>query len=262
METDAPSWRSHALCASDVPWPERFWGPERLDETAWRELAARLDPSHEIDTLSARLAGVSDVIDVGGGTGLLTQAIAARVAAVTIIEPSAQQRAHLPRGMVAISGRAEAIPLPDATADAAIATWVLQYCDDPQIAITELARVARRRVAIVQAAPDNDLVQIYNAEAAIAGRPPAHHGWLLARAASLLAEAGFSIELSRVLVPMRCHVDESALVADTLARLHFTGHPALRSMITATTPMIAQRAAAGGLCDDGVLLLARRSRSP
>lgn len=254
------TWREHPLCASPTPWPARFWGPERLDPAAWRELAGRLIIDDEIARLCAVLAGVDHVIDVGGGTGLLTQALAARVAPVTIVEPSAEQRAHLPPGLAAIAGRAEAVPLPDASADAAIATWVLQYCDDPAQAVRELARLARRKVAIVQAAPDNQLVDIYNVEAAIAGAPPAHHGWLLALAAETLGAAGFAIELTRVRAPVRVAVDDAAAVADTLARLHFADHPALPAMCAATAPMIAAAAHTGALVDDGVLLLARRPR--
>lgn len=233
-------------------------GPERLDPTAWRELAARLVIDHEIDTLCAKLAGADRVIDVGGGTGLLTQAIATRVAPVTIVEPSGEQRAHLPPGQDAIAGRAEDVPLPDGCADAAIATWVLQYCDDPARAVRELARLARRRVVVVQAAPDNHLVELYNLEAAVAGLPPAHHGWLLALAAEELAAAGFAIELTRVRAPVR--VDDAAATADTLARLHFAGHPQLAAMRAVTAPRIAALATDGALVDDGVLLLARRSR--
>ena len=80
------TWREHPLCASPTPWPARFWGPERLDPTAWRELAGRLIIDDEIARLCAVLAGADRVIDVGGGTGLLTQALAAQVAPVTIVE--------------------------------------------------------------------------------------------------------------------------------------------------------------------------------
>ncbi|MBK9033120.1 MAG: class I SAM-dependent methyltransferase [Myxococcales bacterium] len=235
-------------------------GPERLDPAAWRQLAARLEPDDEIELLCAKLAGATSVVDVGGGTGLLTQAIAARVAPVTIVEPSAEQRAHVPAGLQAIAGRAEAVPLPDGAVDAAIATWVLQYCDEPARAVVELARVARQRVAIVQAAPDNDLVAIYNAEAAVAGAPLAHHGWLLALAAEVLGAAGFAVELSRVRAPVRARVAEAPTVADELARLHFAGHPRLAAMAAATAPLIAARIRGDALIDDGVLLLARRSR--
>ncbi|MEZ4403672.1 MAG: methyltransferase domain-containing protein [Kofleriaceae bacterium] len=254
------TWPAHPLCVASVPWPARFWGAEQLDPGAWRQLAARLDASAEIDALCRALDGVADVLDVGGGTGLLTQAIAARVAPVTIVEPSAAQRAHLPAGLTALAGRAEAVPVPAAAADAAIATWVLQYTDDPGAAVDELARVARQRVVIVQAAPGNDLVDVYNAEAGVAGLPPAHHGWLLALAAERLAAAGFVIELTRVAATVRCHPDEAATVADLLATLHFADHPRRAALVAATTPLIAARAAAGTLCDDGVMLLARRPR--
>lgn len=241
-----------------MPWPARFWGPERLDPAAWRALVPLLEPALEVDAICAALAGVDEVVDVGGGTGLITQAIAARVAPVTIVEPSGEQRAHLPPGLRALDGRAEAVPLPDRSAAAAIATWVLQYTDDPAAAARELVRLARERVLIVQAAPGNDLVDIYNREAAIAGLPPAHHGWLLATAADLLTAAGFTVELSRVPTPVRLPDGGPDALADLLARLHFAGHPRLDAMRAATAPLIAARTRAGTLADDGVLLLARR----
>ena len=238
-------WWDHPLCGPP-PWPARFWGPESLDPAAWRELAAARDPSAEIAALLAALADATDVVDVGGGDGLLARAIAGRMP-LTIVEPSAEQRAHLPAGMTALAGRAEAIPLPDRAADAAIATWVLQYCDDPLRAIDELARVARRRVAIVQAAPGNDLVAIYNREAAVAGRPPAHHGWLLAHAAERLEAAGFTVTLAHVAITAH------GISGDALARLHFSGHPRRADMVDLTAPLIQST-----LRDDGVLLVASR----
>lgn len=245
----AVRWIDHPLCGPRDTMPARFWGPERLDPTAWRELAAAVEPDAEIAALREALADARDVVDVGGGTGLITQAIAARVP-VTVIEPAAEQRAHLPPGIAALAGRAEAVPLPDGAADAAIATWVLQYCDDPARAVDELARVARHRVCIVQAAPSNDLVAIYNLEAAVAGLPPAHHGWLLATAAERLAAAGFAVALHPVAIAVR------GVTGDTLARLHFAGHPALDRMIAATAPYLAARG--GVLADDGVVLAAVR----
>ena len=55
------TWREHPLCASPTPWPARFWGPERLDPTAWRELAGRLIIDDEIARLCAVLAGADRV---------------------------------------------------------------------------------------------------------------------------------------------------------------------------------------------------------
>ncbi len=257
-------WRRHPLCRADVPWPARYWGPERLDPTAWRELAARLDPTAELTALIAALAGARDVIDVGGGTGLLTRARVERVGPVVVVEPSDEQRAHAPSidGLTVIAGRAEEVPLPDGAADAAVATWVLQYTDEPDRAVAELARVARRHVAIVQAAPANELVVAYNRAAATVGLPPAHHGFLLAQAAAQLERAGFTVELAAV--PVAVAIDGADLardlhaLTDTLMRLHFAEHPAREAMRAAVEPWVRASATRGFLVDDGVLLTARR----
>ncbi|MCE9579188.1 MAG: class I SAM-dependent methyltransferase [Deltaproteobacteria bacterium] len=258
------SWRAHPLCASAVVWPARFWGPEPLDPTAWRELAARLDPADEIAALLAALAGRDReprvILDVGGGTGLLTRAIAARFGACTVIEPAVAQLRALPAGLAIVRGRAEALPIGDRAVDAAVATWVLQYTADPAAAVAELARVVGDggTVAIVQAAPANDLVAAYNTAAAIAGMPPAHHGWLLALAAEVLADAGFAVALTPLAIGVACapSIADAAALADTIARLHFADHPALAAMIAAITPAL-HAAAARGVRDDGVLLTAR-----
>jgi SAM-dependent methyltransferase len=177
---------------------------------------------------------------------------------VLVIEPSAAQREHLPPGITAREGRIEALPLPDHAYDAALATWVLQYTDDPMRAVAELARVARRRVVIVQAAPDNELVEVYNIEAAIAGQPRAHHGYLLAGAAERLERAGFAVELSRVHVAVPSPRGARAL-ADTFARMHFWQHAKLAELIAATEPVIAKLLAdKGHVTDDAVVLAARR----
>lgn len=249
-------WTSHPLCGPAATMPDGFWGPERLDPAAWRELAALLAPDTEIAALFAALGDARDVVDVGGGTGLLTQAIARRMP-VTVIEPADEQRAHLPPGITARSGRAEALPLPDQGCDAAIATWVLQYTDDPVRAVDELARVARRCVVIVQAAPGNELVEIYNREAAVAGLAPAHHGWLLARAAAQLEAAGFRVALERVAIDVPGR--DADAMSDLLSRLHFAAHERRAAMVLATQRFIAERLGArGALSDDGVVLSARR----
>jgi SAM-dependent methyltransferase len=257
---NADAWRVHPLCGPADTRPAAFWGPERLDPTAWRELAARLVPDAEIAALLDALGDAGDVVDVGGGTGTLTQAIARRMP-VTVIEPAGEQRAHLPPGITAHAGRAEALPFADRAFDAAIATWVLQYTDDPARAVDELARVARRRVVIVQAAPTNDLVTAYNQQAALAGLPAAHHGYLLTLAAERLAAAGFLVSFGHVAIRVAGSGadDDATAIADTLSRMHFADHPARGALAAAIRPRIAaQLAAHGSLCDDGVLLLGRR----
>jgi len=251
-------WRGHPLCAPRAALPDSYWGPARLDPAAFAELVDLVCPDAELAALQRALDGVADVVDVGGGTGLVARALCERCR-VVIVEPSAAQRACVPDGIAAVDGRAESVPVPDGGADAAIAAWVLQYTDDPVVAIDELERVARRRVAIVQAAPGNDLVAIYNRAAEIAGFPPAHHGWLLSLAATRLELAGFKVTLEPLSIPVRPPAGGALQLASLFARLHFAGHPATDAIIAATGGYIAARLAeAGALSDDGVLLVARR----
>jgi ubiquinone/menaquinone biosynthesis C-methylase UbiE len=153
--------------------------------------------------------------------------------------------------------RAEAVPLSDGAVDATLARRVLQYTRDPAMAVAEFARVARDRVVVVQAAPNNELVEIYNTEAAIARTGRANHGWLLAQTAEMLQSAGFAVEL-RAVTSMVAGANALEL-ADILARLHFAGHPSIGEMRAATEPYIAERlASTGRLRDDAVMLVARR----
>lgn len=246
----------------DEPWPSEFWGPETLDPAAWAELTLLLDTRDEIEALVRALEGATSIADVGGGTGLLTRALAARVAPVVVVEPSAAQRAALPADarITCVAGRAERVPLGNGAVDTAMATWVLQYTDDPVAAVRELVRIARTRVVIVQAAPQNDLVDVYNEEARVAGLAHAHHGWLLARATEVLEAAGYVVETSVLPTPVAMPAGGPREMADILARLHFAGHAKIDEMCAVTAPMIAERLVAGGgvLRDDGALLIGCR----
>ena len=230
-----------------------FWGPEKLNSAAFVELVARIDARLEVAAILRLLVGMKDVVDVGGGTGFLTQRIAER-AHVTVIEPSIEQRARMPAGIEVRAGRAEALPVSDRAVDAAIATWVLQYCDGPLRAVDEMARVARRCVLIVQAAPRNDLVDIYNLEAGVAGLAKADHTWLLEEAAERLRLAGYETQVEHVTIPVR--VGEPRAMADVLSRLHFAGHPLRDEMMAATEPYIRTRGSKLG--DDGAVLVGYR----
>ncbi|HUQ00964.1 MAG TPA: methyltransferase domain-containing protein, partial [Kofleriaceae bacterium] len=176
---------------------------------------------------------------------------------------SAAQRASIPESerIRCVAGRAERVPLGDGAVEAAIATWVLQYTDDPVQAVRELARVARTRVVIVQAAARNDLVDVYNEEARVAGLPRADHGWLLAKATEVLDAAGYACETRVLPTPVAMPRGGVSEMADILARLHFAGHAKFAEMRAVTEPMIAERFAAGGgvMRDDGAMLVARRT---
>ncbi len=86
-----------------------------------------------------------DVVDLAAGTGKLTQAIVEVGAAVVAVEPDDEMRAEL--GVVlpdvrALAGTAEAIPLPDASADAVLVAQAFHWFD-PEPACDEIARVLR-----------------------------------------------------------------------------------------------------------------------
>jgi SAM-dependent methyltransferase len=89
-------------------------------------------------------AGVR-VLDLGAGTGKLTATLVAVGADVTAVEPDPAMLAELRRGLPgvrALPGRAEAIPLPDASVDAVVAGNALHWFD-MTAAGPEIARVLR-----------------------------------------------------------------------------------------------------------------------
>jgi SAM-dependent methyltransferase len=84
-------------------------------------------------------------VDVGAGTGLLTRALARRVARVVAVEPDPRMRAVLRArspGVEAVAGTGEAIPLPDASADAVLVSSAWHWMD-PDRAVPEVTRVLR-----------------------------------------------------------------------------------------------------------------------
>ena len=85
------------------------------------------------------------VVDLGAGTGILTDTLIRLGADVTAVEPDAAMRAELRRRLPAArmaAGSAEHIPLPDASADAVLCGQSLHWFD-LDVALPEIARVLR-----------------------------------------------------------------------------------------------------------------------
>ena len=106
------------------------------------------------DALAAAMSGFADVragmraLDVGCGPGALTAELAQRlgaasVAAVDPSEPFAELcRARVPGAEVAVAA-AERIPHPDGEFDAVLSQLVVNFLDDAEAGVREMARVTR-----------------------------------------------------------------------------------------------------------------------
>jgi SAM-dependent methyltransferase len=87
-------------------------------------------------------AGARRALDLGAGTGKLTRGLLALGLEVAAVEPLPEMRAHLPAEARVVDGSAEAIPLPDASVDAALAGQAFHWFD-PDRAMGEIVRVLR-----------------------------------------------------------------------------------------------------------------------
>ncbi|HEX4655760.1 MAG TPA: methyltransferase domain-containing protein [Mycobacteriales bacterium] len=123
------------------------------DEAAWEnrrtafgvaaEDYARGRPSYPVDAITWALPlGARRVLDLGAGTGRLTETLLALGMDVVAVEPLPDMRRHIPAPAEALEGTAEAIPLPDASVDAVVAGQAFHWFDIPR-AMAEIHRVLR-----------------------------------------------------------------------------------------------------------------------
>ncbi len=104
-------------------------------------------PPEAIDLLVSRLGlgPGSDVVDLGAGTGKLTRPLVERVGRVIAVEPDRGMRAVLTRATDAyrvLDGRAESIPLDDASVDAVLVGQAFHWFAT-KAALAEIERILR-----------------------------------------------------------------------------------------------------------------------
>ncbi len=88
------------------------------------------------------------VVDLAAGSGKLTRPLAALGCEVIAIEPVAEMRAAIGPTARALDGTAEAMPLPDDSADAVTVGQAFHWFDGP-VALAEIERVLRPGGALV-----------------------------------------------------------------------------------------------------------------
>ncbi|MEU9189565.1 methyltransferase domain-containing protein [Streptomyces sp. NPDC048484] len=276
VKPGGPAAPAHAL-AGPYPLPASYRGPHELSQQGWLAMETRFE-RHDIAPVLDALADNIRILDVGGGSGAVVRALAARPCHVTTVEPHpAREESMRPltaAGVTVLPGCAEQLPLQDATFDAAVATWMLHYTDDPEAAVSEMARSVdlthpHAKIVLVQGAPDNQMIALWNRTCAeLTGEPHDHQGLLLTRAAHTLAGHGFTdISFTRarvdVVFPEEGANAKAQAAADVLADFWNTGHPQLSELRRALLPTLRTHFATGTdrFNDDAVLLTARPRRA-
>jgi SAM-dependent methyltransferase len=124
-----------------------------LEPEKWDELA-RFEPIHP-DLIAALPRTATTAIDVGAGSGRLTEHLAKRAREVIAIEPSAGLRSILARrlpGVHAVAGWAEALPVEDGWSQLTAACGAF---GPDRAVMAELARVTARRGWIALISPEH-----------------------------------------------------------------------------------------------------------
>ncbi len=154
------------------------------------------------EALLALLPPEWTVADLGCGTGAVAAELALRVRKVLAVDQSPAMLRAARRRLAGVENveiheaRLEALPIADGTCDAALASLVLAYLEDPLPALREAVRILEPggRLVVLEAARHGD-------DALRRKMGQAHAGFDPGALASLLAEAGLDSPSVRALPP-------------------------------------------------------------
>jgi ArsR family transcriptional regulator len=132
---------------------------------AWDRLRAEVY-GHRVaeEALLALVPSEWTIADLGCGTGVLAAELARRVRKVVAVDRSAEMLRAARKRLAGAANveiheaRLEALPVADASCDAAVAVLVLAYLPEPAAALREAARILRPggRLVVVEAARHGD----------------------------------------------------------------------------------------------------------
>ena len=148
-------------------------GVFRVGEDAYDDFMGRY--SRRLAPLFADFAGVDAgqrALDVGAGTGALTEALLARGCDVAVAEPSPEFCGALRRRFPDLEvheAPAEQLPLGDGSFDAALAQLVVAFMSDAPQAVREMARVARRVAVCMWGVEETEMFAAIDATAEAVG---------------------------------------------------------------------------------------------
>ncbi|EJP63966.1 methyltransferase-like protein [Beauveria bassiana ARSEF 2860] len=270
------------------PLPAVKRGPCVLSESAWRAFAERLT-RHDLDYVLEAVKGNKEVLDVGSGHGELPLSIAKKVGKAYAVEPNSDRNGLLVKNcseapVQVYKGTAENLPFEDNKFDAAVAVFILDYVDDLERSLREMARVVdpaapNARIVIVQGTPDNEAINFINracahiAEESMAQGESAvsHQGLLLATAARVFTQHGFGdIQVRRVPTDCVCSFPEADLstrckvAANILTDIWYKDHQRVEDMRAAFEPILEEHFSScpWKVGDQAVLLMAKPTVEP
>src|SRR5512138_1507105 len=159
---DPAARRLWLLARAEMDGSERFFTGAA---GAWDRLRAEVYGKGVLaEALLALVPTEWTVADLGCGTGALAAELAARVRKVIAVDRSAamlraaRKRLARARNVEVHEARLEALPVADASCDAAVVSLVLAYLEDPAPALREAARILRQggRLVVLEAARHGD----------------------------------------------------------------------------------------------------------